>query len=96
MFNRLLILFCNRSLAGSIRLSQGVGVVLDSAGQSSAAAPGSGAINKAAKAAPARRMAGIPCLAINGQAVEPRLFEATLPPRCGNSAARADFIISLA
>jgi hypothetical protein len=68
MFNRLLILFCKRSLAGSIRLSQGVGVVLESAGQSSAAAPGKGAINKAAKAAPAWRMAGIPCLAM---AVDP-------------------------
>jgi hypothetical protein len=87
MFNRLLILFCNRSLAGSIRLSHGVGVVLESAGQSSAAAPGSGAINKAAKAAPAWRMAGIPCLAM---AVERRLFEATLPPRCGDSAAGAE------
>jgi hypothetical protein len=53
MFNRLLILFCSRSLAGSMRLSQGVGVVLDSAGQSSAAAAGSGAINKVAMAAPA-------------------------------------------
>ena len=64
MFKRLLILFCNRSLAGSIRLSQGIDMVLDSAGQSSAAAPGNGAINKAAKAAPAWRMAGIPCLAM--------------------------------
>jgi hypothetical protein len=66
MFNRLLILFYNRSLAGSISLSQGVGVVLDSAGQSSAAAPGKGAINKTAKAAPAWRMTGIPCLAKGG------------------------------
>src|SRR6476646_2440451 len=39
MFKRLLVRVCNRSLAGSIRLSQGVSVVLDSAGHSSAEAP---------------------------------------------------------
>jgi hypothetical protein len=63
MFNRLLILFCNRSLVGSIRLSHGVRSALDSLGQSSAAAPENGAIHKAIKAAPAWRMAGFPCLA---------------------------------
>jgi hypothetical protein len=92
MLKRLLILVCNRSLVGSIRLSQGMDMVLDSAGQSSAAAAGNGAINKAAKAAAAWRMAGIPCLAT---AVEPRSFVPTLPPRCGNSAANSDALIPL-
>jgi len=41
-------------------------VVLDSAGQSSAAAPGKGAINKAAKTTPAWRMAGISLLGDGG------------------------------